>query len=366
MKKIIIIGLGKHSLSQIKLLREYRPDIAVSWLVDNSIASYYRCINHFNNELNSLFSTSISDVLSCDPDLIYISTLADSHVEIANQLITMGFEKKIIIEKPVSNNLIKAKKLKNKIQESNWKGNIYVGFYRRFNSLFKRIKDITLEKKLGALKSIEYFNSVELSMNGSHWIDFANWLIDDDLQDISSRLYWNQEPGRRGSRIIDPICNLKIKYKNNIIFNIHKTESIDKEKLIELNFENGKIHGFGVMTFGNSYRYEGNWKDGQRHGLGKVRYKDGTTYEGEFKEGQRSGSGSMKMRDGFVYSGQWLSGEMHGSGIARYANGDVYEGNFFAGRRQGQGSMKYATGSIENGLWTEGELNSGGATETEE
>ena len=241
MKKIIIIGLGKHSLSQIKLLREYRPDIAVSWLVDNSIASYYRCINHFNNELNSLFSTSISDVLSCDPDLIYISTLADSHVEIADQIIDMGYEKKIIIEKPVSNNLIKAKKLKNKIQESNWKGNIYVGFYRRFNSLFKRIKDITLEKKIGALESIDYFNSVELSMNGSHWIDFANWLIDDDLQDISSRLYWNQEPGRRGSRIIDPICNLKIKYKNNIIFNIHKTESIDKEKLIELNFENGKI-----------------------------------------------------------------------------------------------------------------------------
>lgn len=241
MKKIVIIGLGKHSLSQIKLLREYRTDIEISCLVDNSIASYYRCINHFNNELNSFFSTSISDALSCDPDLIYISTLADSHVEIANQIIDMGYEKKIIIEKPVSNNLIKAKNLKNKIQELNWKGNIYIGFYRRFNSLFQRIKDITLEKKIGALKSIDYFNSVELSMNGSHWIDFANWLIDDDLQDISSILYWNQEPGRRGSRIIDPICNLKMKYKNNINFNIHKTESIDKEKLIELNFENGKI-----------------------------------------------------------------------------------------------------------------------------
>ncbi len=162
-------------------------------------------------------------------------------MEIANQIIDRGYEKKIIIEKPVSNNLIKAKNLKNKIQELNWKGNIYIGFYRRFNSLFQRIKDITLEKKIGALKSIDYFNSVELSMNGSHWIDFANWLIDDDLQDISSILYWNQKPGRRGSRIIDPICNLKMKYKNNINFNIHKTESIDKEKLIELNFENGKI-----------------------------------------------------------------------------------------------------------------------------
>ena len=241
MKKIVIVGLGKHSLSQIKLLREFRPDIEISYLVDNSISSYYRCINHFNNELKSFFTTSISNAISCDPDLIYISTLADSHVEIANELIDMGYEREIIIEKPVSNNLSKAKKLKNKIQELNWKGNIYVGFYRRFNSLFKRIKNITIEKKLGLLKSIDYFNSVELSMNGSHWIDFANWLINEDLQDISSSLYWNQTPGRRGSRIIDPICDLKIKYKNNINFNIHKTESSDKEKLIELNFENGKI-----------------------------------------------------------------------------------------------------------------------------
>ena len=63
MKKIVIIGLGKHSLSQIKLLREYMTDIEISCLVDNSIASYYRCINHFNNELNSFFSTSISDTM---------------------------------------------------------------------------------------------------------------------------------------------------------------------------------------------------------------------------------------------------------------------------------------------------------------
>ena len=114
----------------------------------------------------------------------------------------------------------------------------------------------------------------------------------------------------------------------------------------EGSFKNAQNHGYGIMTFSDSYRYEGNWKDGKRHGAGQARYRDGTTYVGGFVEGQRSGEGYIKMKDGFSYTGEWLDGEIHGLGTATYANGDVYTGSFVDGRRQGTGTMRYATGGV--------------------
>ena len=236
------MGLGKHALYQIDLLKEFRPDIKISYLVDNSIASYYRFLDKFNNKVNSKFSTSIiHSFKSSNPDLIYISTLADSHVEIAMDLIENGFHKDIIIEKPLSNSLEKANYLKNKIKEYKWNGDIYLGFYRRTNELLNKVRDITLSGNLGSLKKINLNKSVELSMNGSHWIDFANWIVPEKQVNISSELIWNHSPGRRGARILDPICNLNISYKNGTEFYITPTYDFNKDELIELEFTKGNI-----------------------------------------------------------------------------------------------------------------------------
>ena len=43
-KKIAIIGLGKHSLQQIKLIQNFRPDIEINLLMDSNISSYYRVV----------------------------------------------------------------------------------------------------------------------------------------------------------------------------------------------------------------------------------------------------------------------------------------------------------------------------------
>ena len=239
-KKIAIIGLGKHSLEQIRLLSTYRKDIEINLLIDNQISSYYRVLSKFNNEISAQFSLDIKNILSNDIDLVYISTLADSHVEIAEELINLGYMKNIIIEKPLSNSLKKAKRLEKLIKNKKWEGKIFIGFYRRNNLIFKKINNFIKEGKLKSLREIKYFNTIELSMNGSHWIDISNWLNETNIESVKSKFYWNQTPGRRGAKIIDPYCDLKINYINNVKFHLNNFKN-DQGNLLELYFHNGKV-----------------------------------------------------------------------------------------------------------------------------
>ena len=239
-KKIAIIGLGKHSLEQIRLINTYRKDIEINLLIDNQISSYYRVLSKFNDEVNSQFSLDIRDIIKNNIDLVYISTLADSHVEIAEELINLGYMKDIIIEKPLSNSLKKANKLTKTIKNKKWRGRIFIGFYRRNNLIFKKINNFIKEGKLKSLKEIKYFNTIELSMNGSHWIDISNWLNKSDIESVKSKFYWNQTPGRRGAKIIDPFCDLKINYINNVKFNLNNFKN-DQGNLLELYFQNSKV-----------------------------------------------------------------------------------------------------------------------------
>ena len=239
-KKIAIIGLGKHSLEQMRLITSFRKDIDINLLIDNQISSYYRVLSNFNNEIKAQFSNNLEDVIKNNIDLVYISTLADSHVEIAEKLIKLNYKERIIIEKPLSNSLKKAKKLEKIIKNMDWKGKIYIGFYRRNNRLFKKISNYIKDGKLKLLKEIKYFNPVEISMNGSHWIDISNWFNDSNIESVKSKLYWNQTPGRRGAKIIDPQCDLGIVYKNNSKFYLKNFKN-GNGNLLELNFENSKV-----------------------------------------------------------------------------------------------------------------------------
>ena len=242
-KKLCIVGLGKHALFQIDLLKKFRSDIEITDLVDSSIASYYRCLDTFNGELRSSYSKNISSVLKRkNLDVIYISTLSDSHIKIALEIIESGYSNTIIIEKPISNSLANVNILKDKILNIKWEGNIYVGFYRRNNNLLKKIKEIVMDSEICELKKISYFGSVEVSMNGSHWIDFANWINPKKRIDVSSELIFDQVPGRRGAKILDPFCNLTLNYSNGVEFSISSELSKKEDCLILLKFSKGEIH----------------------------------------------------------------------------------------------------------------------------
>lgn len=62
-------------------------------------------------------------------------------------------------------------------------------------------------------------------------------------------------------------------------------------------WDQGKISGFGTLTYADGDKYVGNWLDGKMHGHGTYVYADGDTYEGEWKDDKRHGKGTVTYRN---------------------------------------------------------------------
>ena len=125
-------------------------------------------------------------------------------------------------------------------------------------------------------------------------------------------------------------------------------------------WQDGKRHGNGTMTFSDGAHYEGEWRDGEKHGHGRFQYADGGVYVGQFQSGKRSGQGTMAYDDGDHYEGAWRDGKIHGHGRYQFANGKVYVGQLQSGRVWGQGTMTYADGAHYDGEFRDGRKHGNG------
>jgi hypothetical protein len=84
--------------------------------------------------------------------------------------------------------------------------------------------------------------------------------------------------------------------------------------------------------------YKGEWENGKMHGNGIMKFADGDVYEGEWENGKEHGSGVMTFADrfdGYVYEGAWENGKMNGIGVMKLAGVDVYRGEFENGNIRG-------------------------------
>jgi len=84
--------------------------------------------------------------------------------------------------------------------------------------------------------------------------------------------------------------------------------------MYEGEFQEGKYHGQGTLTFPDGGKYEGEWKEGVRHGQGTETLPDGGKYEGEWKEGKEHRQGTLTSPDGKKYVGEGKEGVIHGQG----------------------------------------------------
>lgn len=116
----------------------------------------------------------------------------------------------------------------------------------------------------------------------------------------------------------------------------------------------GKLHGFGVMTWASGATYSGDWKNDQREGLGIYRTPKGTEYSGGWLNGKRHGFGCYINSIGEEYVGHWEDGRMHGVGRLRSANGDYFEGEFKHHRYDGVGIFTKANGDKFMGFCRDG------------
>lgn len=75
----------------------------------------------------------------------------------------------------------------------------------------------------------------------------------------------------------------------------NRITSRDLSPRYEGQWENGRISGYGKLTYANGDEYEGDWQDGRMHGNGVYRYVEGDVYSGEWRDDKRHGKG-MRLR----------------------------------------------------------------------
>ena len=148
------------------------------------------------------------------------------------------------------------------------------------------------------------------------------------------------------------------------------------------NFKNGQANGYGKYFHNDGAVYEGYWENDQPNGKGREIFIDNSSFEGIFENGLKKyglfnwsdgsyydgeifnnlfeGKGKFHWNEGREYIGEWSSGKMNGIGLMIYADGSKYEGHFSGGKRQGYGIYYWNKDKYYKGNWNKGKQEGNG------
>ena len=134
---------------------------------------------------------SLQDLyLECNPDIVVIAVPTDCHVDVFLEVIKHA-PKAIVLEKPVADDYVNAKKLLKIATEK--KCPVSVNYLRRFNPALKSLKDIIVRKELGNVYKGTAWYTKGVINNGSHFLDLFIWLLGEvtSIEVINNNRSWN-------------------------------------------------------------------------------------------------------------------------------------------------------------------------------
>jgi predicted dehydrogenase len=235
MTTVAIAGLGGRGLKQLEHLLD-RPGWDVVAVADRSPIAY-AALQAELYERRIPFLRDASGLAEYRPEAVVVSTTAAAHVPVALALVEAGYPGAILIEKPLSTSIAAARRLLDMAP-----ARVAVDFQRRGSPLYAEVAALVSSGGLGALQSIAYTAPAptELSMNGSHQIDVANWLAASEPVSVTATL---GEPlgGRRGAGYYDPPGRADVRYAGGVRFSIDTTGA-------------GETHGLVVACEGGELR----------------------------------------------------------------------------------------------------------------
>ena len=149
---------------------------------------------------------------------------------------------------------------------------------------------------------------------------------------------------------------------NDCLGKIHILDGKFKDWKYEGSFKNGKLHGFGNISYGNGGNYIGEFQNGKKHGKGTMIFgsksnKAGDKYIGEYREGKKDGQGIFTFSDGEKYDGEWKNDKRNGIGKNVWKNGSMYIGEWKSNKQNGFGTFEFSNGDRDVGQWSENKLN---------
>ena len=126
-QKSLVIGAGSIGLRHIEVL--------------NNIGQKTAIVTKRNDLKLYKYNDTKSAIYNFNPDYIIIANETNRHISELQKILDYGYKNKILIEKPISNDL-EEKKLLNVSNK-----NIYVGYNLRYHPFIKFIKELMKKKR---------------------------------------------------------------------------------------------------------------------------------------------------------------------------------------------------------------------------
>ncbi|XP_070613844.1 histone-lysine N-methyltransferase SETD7 isoform X3 [Erythrolamprus reginae] len=104
-------------------------------------------------------------------------------------------------------------------------------------------------------------------------------------------------------------------------------------------------HGFCIVTYSSTDRFEGNFVHGEKNGHGKFFFFDGSTLEGFYVDHGLQGQGTYTYEDGGTLRGTYIDGELNGPAQEYDADGRlIFKGQYKDNIRRGFCWIYYSDG----------------------
>jgi len=138
------------------------------------------------------------------PDIVSICTSTSTHYDIAVACINSKSVKGVLLEKPVSENINKTKKILEMLEGSSIK--VLVNYRRRFLPHLKYLKNLISKKDLGTPTLVRGVYTKGIIHNGSHWIDLLRYFFGDPS--------WLEAKNRLNDKSKDPGLDVIFGFKS--------------------------------------------------------------------------------------------------------------------------------------------------------
>ena len=126
---------------------------------------------------------------------------------------------------------------------------------------------------------------------------------------------------------------------------------LQRGRIYQGSYLNGKKHGFGRLITPLGRIYEGFWKMGKKHGFG-VFTSESEEYCGDWSLNLYHGLGILTNSKG-TYDGEFIFGVCEGKAILYFPDNKQFQGDFKNGVPHGFGNLKFGS-TMEYDQWKEG------------
>lgn len=172
-------------------------------------------------------------------EFFIVSATTNVRVGLLEQIIEKK-PKYILLEKPIGSSVQSIKRLLKKNRFS--KINFAVNHQMRYFPHSDYLKQVLQDKRFGDLVDIHLIGSnFGLAMNGSHFIEFFKWLLDEEIVSVSAKLSLQKSINPRGSQFKDYFGDLRAITYSNLPIYISFPESAGHGIITIYNFNFAKI-----------------------------------------------------------------------------------------------------------------------------